>query len=140
VAGADRGDAGFGLIEVVVALTVLLIISAAVGWVIVSSVGADTLSQQRSAAASLIEQRDAYLQANVPTTSCSTAATTYLGTSTQAVAAGSGGSTTTYTIATTTAVASNMLDATITVSWHAAFPSSQTSSLAGQVQVPCQSS
>jgi hypothetical protein len=116
-------------------MTVLLITFAAVGWVIVSSVGANTLSQQRSTAAGLIEQRDSALQVSAPT--CANAAN-LASTTTKAVQLGTGTTTTTYTIITATGtVANNLIPITITVQWPAKFPNQQTAQLVNSVQIQC---
>ena len=54
----DQSDAGFGLIEVMVALTVLAVIFSSIGWVIVSSLSSAELAKQRSTAAGIVQLVD----------------------------------------------------------------------------------
>jgi len=116
-------------------MTVLLMTFAGVGWVIVSSVGANVLSQQRSTAAGLIEQRDSALQVSAP--ACVNAAN-FQATTTKAVQLGSGSTTTTYTIITSPqTVANNLIPITNTVQWPAKFPTTQTAQLVNTVQIQC---
>jgi hypothetical protein len=68
IVGCDDmdSDSGMGLIEVVIALTVLLGIFAAVGWLIITSLAASELAKQRATAGSIVAEVDAYVQAQVP--------------------------------------------------------------------------
>ena len=155
---ADRddmnADAGMGLIEVVVALTVLAIIFASVGWLITSSLAASELAKQRATAASIIAEVDSYVQAGVPqlppgTKTCSDdggsgtvqayIATRYGGGVKYYADQGQGS--TKYTIATTLGTTtksggSRVVPVTVQVTWLAATPN-QKDTLTNVFQVPC---
>ncbi len=142
------GDEGFGLIEVVISLTVLALIFAAVGWLIISSLSASQLAKQRSEAAAIIVQQDASLQ-HLPTllpaqatlTTAEQYVTTHFNGTVESVTNGTNGSSTPYTVTATGAAtpqASTVMTVTLTVSWKPAIGNATVQSISNQVQVPIQ--
>jgi Tfp pilus assembly protein PilV len=144
--GAD----GFGLLEVVVALTVLSLTFLAVGRLVVDTLSTSQLAEQRSSAASLIQQVDAVFQSNVPTMTCA-AATAYVagtgsGTATRNgtvnVGNGAGASSTTFTVTSTASTAlttpGKLLPLAIGVAWHPAGTGQPTQTTTDRLQVQCQ--
>ena len=142
--GPGFGDDGFGLMEVVVAMTILALIFIGIGWVITSSLSASEFAKQRSTAASIIAQTDALIQANVPSKTCAGTAPTYITQRTQGVSISNGSGdqntvytvTPTYTTGPTTTPPSSMLAVTIAVAWKSAQPA-LTGSMSNQILVRC---
>jgi len=148
----DEADAGMGLIEVMIALTVLLTIFAGVGWLISSSLAAAELAKQRSTAASIVAQTDSIVESGLPgvASGCTSESTTvaenwitaHVGQGVK-VYSDQGQGYTNYTVVTSTAAApvttppSRLIAVTVTVSWFGAVPNS-TLSLTNQFLVGCQ--
>jgi prepilin-type N-terminal cleavage/methylation domain-containing protein len=141
------GDEGFGLIEVIVAMTILTLTFVAAGWLIVSSLSTSVLAKQNATAASLVQQVDALFQTNVPALTCANAAT-YVAAAGSGTAIRNGGvnlsngaglTATTFTVASTaSASAGGLLPISISVTWKGASsgrPTTQTTT--DQVQVQC---
>jgi prepilin-type N-terminal cleavage/methylation domain-containing protein len=141
-----RDDSGFGLIEVVVAMTILALTLSAMGWLIVSTLSASEAARQKATASSLIEQVDALFQNNVPSMTCANAAT-YVsaagsGTATRngtvSVSGGQNAAATNYTVSSTSSTPSNgLLPVTISVSWRSATNSQSTATLSNSLLVQC---
>jgi prepilin-type N-terminal cleavage/methylation domain-containing protein len=132
-------DDGFGLIEVVLALTVLAIAFVSVGWLVVSTYSSAQLAKQRTTAAGIAQLIDTQLQNTVPTETTLTSAEAY-------VTSLAGGKTivndpnaqsTTYTVGTsyTPVASSTLLTVVITVSWKPAVSTATTETLSNTVQV-----
>jgi len=133
-------ESGFGLIEVLVALTILIVVASAVGMLIVSSLSTAELAKQDTAASSVIEQLDSNFQSKVPTQTCSSA-------NAYAPSVGTGFTvpvvtdlptlsvTTTSTIG--TGSMSHLLIVNISLSWKSAASPTQTATLQSQVMVQC---
>lgn len=140
-------DDGFGLVEVVVAMTILSLTFVAAGWLIISSLSTSVLAKQDATAAALVQQVDALFQTNVPALSCANAAT-YVAAAGSGTAIRNGGvslsngaglTTTTFTVASTASAASGgLLPIAVTVTWRGASsgrPTTQTTT--DQLQVQC---
>jgi Tfp pilus assembly protein PilV len=162
VAGTEEG---FGLIEVVIALTILTVIFLAVAWLLISSLSTAQVAKQRSAAASIMLQQDASLEqlptilptavagwsptwssAQILAAAQSYVSNLYNGTVEQ-VANGSNGSSTNYTVTTTTSggtatqvngVTTQLMNVELSVSWKSAVNPAQTQLVTNTVQVPIQ--
>lgn len=135
-----RSEEGFGLTEVIVALTIFMVITSAVGWLIVSSLSTAEEAKQYTAASSVVEQLDSIFQSNVPTQTCSAA---------NAYTPGVGTGFTvpvvtdlpTLNVSTNSTIGtgsmSHVLTVTISVSWKSAGSPATTSTLLSQVMVQC---
>ncbi len=140
-------DAGFGLIEVMVAMTILALTFVAAGWLIVASLSSSVLAKQNATAAALVQQVDALFQTNVPALTCANAAA-YVAAAGSGTAIRNGGvsltngngvSTTTFTVASTASASSGgLLPITILVTWLGASAGKpQAQSATASVQVQC---
>ncbi len=135
------GDDGFGLLEVVIALTVLTIVLLGVGRLLVTTLASAELARQRTEATSIVAAQDASLQ-HLPTQTTLAAAQTYVSTLyngvTIPVANGTTASNTKYTVTTATAAGttSNLMAITITVTWKPAVKLGATQSIVDRLQVP----
>ena len=129
--GDPTPDEGFGLIEVIVAMTILALTFMGAGWLIVSTLSSSVLAKQQAAAAALVQQVDALFQTNLPPLTCASAAA-YVAASGSGTAVRNGGvnlsngtglSTTTFTVASSAAAPSGgLLPISISVTWRAASP------------------
>jgi len=142
-----RNDEGQGVIEVIVALTVLSLTLLAVGWLLISAFSVSNLAKQRATAGSLIEQVDALFQTNVPALTCANAATYVSGAGTgtatrngtEGVAGDNNSSSITYTVTSSSSTPSGgLLPITISVSWKPAQGGQATQSISNQLKVQCQ--
>ncbi len=134
----DQGDAGFGLIEVMVALTVLAVVFSSIGWVIVSSLSSAELAKQRSTAAGIVQLVDTQLQNNVPNQVGLAAAETYVsGMTSTSVINNPNTQSTNYIVTTSYApvASTKLLAVTITVSWKSAIAATATVLVTGQMKV-----
>jgi prepilin-type N-terminal cleavage/methylation domain-containing protein len=135
---SEGGDAGFGLIEVMVALTVLAVIFSSIGWLIVSSLSSAELAKQRSTAAGIVQLVDTQLQNNVPNQVGLVAAEAYVsGMTSASVINNPNTQSTNYTVSTAYApvASTKLLAVTITVSWKSAIASTTVVSISGQTKV-----
>ncbi len=134
----DSGDAGFGLIEVMVALTVLAVVFASIGWVIISSLSTAELAKQRSTAAGIVQLVDTQLQNNVPNQVGLAAAEAYVsGMTSTSVINNPNTQSTNYAVTTSyvPVASTKLLAVTITVSWKSAVASASTVQVTSQMQV-----
>jgi len=134
----QRGNAGFGLIEVMVALSVLTIVFVSIGWVITSSLSSAELAKQRSTAAGIVQLIDTQLQNNVPNQVGLAAAETYVsGMTSTSVINNPNTQSTNYTVTTSYApvASTKLLAVTITVSFKSAIAAKSTVLVSGQMQV-----
>ncbi len=135
---ADHGDRGFGLIEVMVAMTVLAVIFASIGWLIVSSLSSAELAKQRSTAAGIVQMVDTQLQNNVPNQVGLAAAETYVsGMTGSSVINNPNTQSTNYAVSTSyvPVTSTKLLAVTITVSWKSAVTSTTMASVSSQMKV-----
>jgi prepilin-type N-terminal cleavage/methylation domain-containing protein len=144
---AFNDDAGFGLIEVVMAISILAITMTSVGWLIISSLAVSNQAKQRATASGLIEQVDALFQTNIPGMNCTNAATYVTGagsgTATRNGAVSITGdnnvSTSSYTVSSSSSPPSGgLLPITITVSWKPAATGQSAVSTTNKLMVQCQ--
>lgn len=139
--GRRVGDEGFGLVEVMAALTVLAIVLVGVGQLLVSTLASAEQTRQRTEATAIVAAQDASLQ-HLPTQTSLAAAQTYVSTLyngvTVPVVNGTAGTSTKYTVTTTTGAGAtaNLMAVTITVTWKPAIKMTTAPSVSGQLQVP----
>ena len=150
----ENPDAGMGLIEVVIALSILMAVFTAVGWLLTSTYAATAFAKQRGTAASVIAEVDANVQSGVPLLPKATKTCSNDGGSSAVQAwisarfgqgikiyADQGQGSTTYSVSTTlgsttTTGGSRMLGVQETVTWKSAQPGT-TGSMTDAFQVPC---
>jgi hypothetical protein len=120
------------------ALTVLSVTFAGIGWVITSAQASTQLAKQRSTAAGIVQLVDTQLQNNLPNEVNLAAAQSYVtGLTGTSVISNPNTQSTSFTVSTSSVPASLplLLTVTITVSWKSAVRSSTTATFTGHTQV-----
>lgn len=140
-ASRQRDEQGFGMIEAMIAIAVLVIVVTSVDWLVLNGFSTTEISKQHSTASAIVSQIDALLESNVPTLTSQSAALSYVADQAQGIAVGNGpgAQATVYHVTTSATPVSGttVLDVTITVSWTPIVPS-LANTTSGQIEVQYQ--